>query len=179
MPTLKSEKVQLRAIEKDDIEFILKWFNDSEVIENLQFYLPLTRMAEEKWFEKISLSQNDVVFLIEVEVEDGQFKPIGTCGLHEISPKDRVATLGIAIGEKDFWNGGYGTAAARLIVEYGFCQLNLHKIESCVYAGNDKSLRMHEKLGFENEGLKKESVFKNGKYRDIILKGLLRRNFKA
>ena len=119
MPTLKSEKVILRSMSKQDLPLLLQWFNDPEVIQYLHFYLPLTELAEEKWLERIGLSEKDVVFVIEAIAND-ESKPIGICGLHGISAKDRNATFGIAIGDKNFWSGGYGTEAAGLIVRYGF-----------------------------------------------------------
>lgn len=103
MPTLKSKNVVLRVVEKKDIPLLLLWFNDPEVIQYLQFYLPLMESQEERWLEQKSLSENDVVFLIEAIMEDGSLKPIGTCGLHEIEWKNRKATAGIAIGDKDFF----------------------------------------------------------------------------
>ncbi|MDQ1283950.1 MAG: hypothetical protein QG620_298 [Patescibacteria group bacterium] len=174
MPTLQGEKVMLRAIEKKDIQLALKWFNDPEVIQFLQVYLPITELAEEKWFERVSLSEHDIVFSIEIKAGENESKPIGNCGLHQINWKDRVSTFGIAIGEKDFWGGGYGTEAAKLLMEYAFCQLNLRRISSSVYDFNERSLAMHKKLGFEIEGRRRQAIFKNNRYADEIVLGLLK-----
>jgi RimJ/RimL family protein N-acetyltransferase len=178
MPTLVGKKVRLRVVEKKDIPNILKWFNDPEVIQYLQFYLPLTEEMEVKWLERVNTSGNDIVFVIEAVAEDGKFKPIGTCGLHEINWKDRKATAGIAIGEKEFWNGGRGTEAASLLVEYAFCQLNLNRIGSSVYDFNERSLAMQKKIGFQIEGRRRQAVFKNNRYADEIILGLLKKKWK-
>jgi len=177
MPTLKSEKVLLRVVEKRDIPLCLKWFNDTEIIQYLQFYLPLTELAEEKWLERVSLSEKDVVFVIEAVDSEGKSKPIGTCGLHDISTKDRNATFGIAIGEKEYWNNGYGTRATRLLMRYGFEELNLHRIGSAAYSFNERSIKMQEKIGFIIEGRHREAIFKKGRYWDVINLGLLRKEF--
>jgi len=174
MPTLKSKNVVLRVVEKKDIPLLLLWFNDPEVIQYLQFYLPLMELQEEKWLEQKSFSENDVVFLIEAIMEDGSLKPIGTCGLHEIEWKNRKATAGIAIGDKDFWNKGLGTEAARLIIEYAFNQLNLHRIGTSVYDFNERSIAMQKKVGFQVEGRHRQAIFKNGRYVDEIVLGILR-----
>ena len=165
-------------MEKGDIPNFLRWFNDPEVIQYLQIYLPLTEMAEEKWLERISSVTNEVVFVIESIFEGVEKKPIGNCGLHMINWKDRNATFGIAIGEKDFWSGGRGTEAAKLLVEYAFCQLNLHRISSSVYDFNDRSLGMHEKIGFQVEGRRRQAIFKNNRYADEVLLGLLKDEWK-
>lgn len=178
MSLLKSEKVFLRTVEKDDLSLVLRWFNDAEVIQYLQMYLPMTRVAEEKWLERVGLSETNIVFVIEVKTEEGGLKPIGTCGLHDIKWKDRQATIGIAIGEKDFWDGGFGTEAVKLLVEYAFFQLNLNRINSSVYDFNKRSLAMQKKVGFSIEGRRRQAIFKNGAYDDEIVLGLLRTEFK-
>lgn len=177
MSTLKSERVILRAVSRRDFPFLLKWVNDPEVVQYLRFYLPITELAEEKWLEKISHSEKDVVFVIEVIVDD-EVKPIGTCGLHGINTKDRNATFGISIGDKEFWNGGYGMEVTNLIVRYGFEQLNLHRINSTVYDFNEYSLKMHRNCGFQEEGRQREAVFKNNHYVDVITLGLLKKEWK-
>ena len=66
--------------------------------------------------------------------------PIGNIGLHAISPKDHNDLFGIVIGEKDYWSKGYGTEATRLVLDYGFRQLNLHRVWSAAFAFNERSI---------------------------------------
>ncbi len=87
------------------------------------------------------------------------------------------ATLGIAIGEKDYWDIGYGSEAARLIIEYGFNTLNLNRIESSALAYNKRSICMHKKIGFKSEGIQYQKMFKGGSYQDIMLFGILREDW--
>lgn len=178
MPTLKGKKVILRAVEKRDIQLFLRWFNDSEVIQYLQTYLPITELAEEKWHERMSLSESDVVLIIEAVSENEEAIPIGSCGLHGINWKDRTATFGIAIGEKEFWSSGYGTEATILLIIYAFEQLNLHRISSSVYDFNERSCKMQEKVGFKIEGVRREAIYKNGRYAGEIVLGLLKKEWK-
>lgn len=176
---LKGEYVILRPIRRSDLEYFLKWFNDPEVTQYLSFYVPMTEMAEEKYIESLADRVNSHAgFIIEAREHDGP-KPIGTIGLDRINNKDHVATFGIAIGEKDYWSKGYGTEAARLIVRYGFEQLNLHRISSVAYSFNERSIRMHRKVGFTEEGRKREAVFKNGAYQDDVVFGILKKDWLA
>jgi RimJ/RimL family protein N-acetyltransferase len=80
----------------------------------------------------------------------------------------------MAIGEKDYWSKGIGTEAARLIIGYGFEQLNLHRVNSTVLAFNERSIRLHRKLGFREEGRQREALFKNGTFHDLVGYGILR-----
>ena len=176
---LKGEKVLLRPVRRADIQYFLKWFNDPEVIQYLGMYLPMTEMAEEKYIEELGTTRagTDANFVIEA-IDGGEGKPIGSTGLHQINTKDHFATFGIAIGEKDYWSRGYGTEAARLLIRYGFEQLNLHRISSAAWAFNDRSIRLHLRVGFKEEGRLRESVFKNGQYYDRVEFGILRQEWR-
>lgn len=185
---LRGKKVLLRPVRRSDIQYFLKWFNDPEVIQYLNLYLPMTEMAEEKFIEELGASraQNTVMFVIEAIEGDSskpfdaaQGKPIGNTSLVNISARDHNATFGIAIGEKDYWSKGYGTEAARLIINYGFEQLNLHRINSGAFAFNERSLKMHKRVGFKEEGRQREYIFKNGKFHDHVLFGMLREEWKG
>jgi diamine N-acetyltransferase len=177
---LEGKKVQLRPIKRDDLPNFLKWYNDPDVTQYLTIYLPVTEMAEEKWIEDHAGpitaragSVNDIVFVIEA-IELDSHKPIGTIGLHSINQKDQTAEFGIAIGEKDCWSKGNGTEAASLLIEYGFNSVNLHRITSYVLTFNERSLRMHKKVGFVEEGRRRQAVFTNGRYVDLVTFGLLK-----
>jgi len=176
---LRGSKVILRPVQRSDLPNLLRWFNDPEVTQYLGIYLPMTEMAEEKWIESIGTTRllTDVLFVIEVVEENGT-KPIGDTGLLNISPKDHNAAFGIAIGEKDYWSKGYGTEAARLLVNYGFEQLNLHRVTSSAIAFNERSIRMHGSLGFKEEGRQRDSVYRNGRFHDLVMFGILKEEWR-
>jgi len=171
---VKGKNVLLRPVKRSDISYFLKWFNDPEVIQYLGIYLPMTEMSEEKYIEELGTTRarSDARFVIEV-IEGASTKPIGNCGLHQISAKDHNAIFGIAIGEKDYWSKSYGTEAARLLINYGFQQLNLHRISSSAIAFNERSIKLHKKVGFREEGRLRQAMFKNGQYHDQVLFGIL------
>ena len=172
---LIGKKVMLRPVKRSDLTHFLRWFNDPEVVQCIGEYLPMTEMGEEKRIEELGTTRarTDAVFVIE-SVGGDACKPIGITELLGINSKDHNAGFGIAIGEKDYWSKGYGTEAAALIIRYGFEQLNLHRINSSVIGFNERSIRMHRKLGFLEEGTQREGIYKNGRYHDHLLFGLLR-----
>lgn len=177
---LEGKNVLLRPIRRSDISYFLKWFNDPEVVQYLEMYLPMTEMSEEKFIEELGTTRakTDVILVIEA-IEGASSRPIGNCGLHEIDPKDHRANFGVVIGEKDYWGKGYGTEAARLIINYGFRQLNLHRISSGAFAFNERSLRLQKKIGFREEGRLRQSFFKNGQYQDLVLLAMLKEEWKG
>lgn len=174
----QGNKVLLRAVERRDVEKLRQWLNDPEVNQYLLVHMPLSEIAEEKWFERTSQSNSDLVMAIESYDLSRPKQLIGNCGLHDIRWKDRTATFGIFIGNQSFWSNGYGTEAASLLFRHGFEQLNLHRINSSVYDFNIRSLKMHQKLGFQIEGQRRQNIFKSGAYHDEILLGLLREEWQ-
>ncbi len=177
---LRGKNVLLRPVRRSDLANFLKWFNDPEVIQYLSMYLPMTEMAEEKYIEDLGTTRANAVAAFVIEAIVGsETKPIGNVGLHNINNKDRNASFGIAIGEKEYWSKGLGTEAARLIVAYGFDQLNLHRIGSSALGFNERSIRMHLAVGFAEEGRQRDGIFKNGNYTDLVLFGLLRSEWKG
>ncbi len=177
---LRGKSVLLRPVRRSDTSCFLKWFNDPEVVQYIDHYLPMTEMGEEKFIEELGTTRakSDVIFVIEV-VEGASAKPIGNCGLHRISAKDHNAVFGIVIGEKDYWSKGYGLEAARLLINYGFQQLNLHRISSSALAYNERSIKLHKRIGFREEGRFREGIFKNGQYHDVLQFGILRDEWKG
>jgi len=176
---LKGKKVQLRPIKRDDLANFLKWFNDPEVTQYLLLYLPMNEIAEAKWIEEVTTTGATTgVHLVIEAIENDTFKPIGTIALSNINPRNQTAEFGIAIGEKDYWSKGYGTEAARLLIEYGFKQLNLNRVSSSAKAFNERSLRLHKTVVFRQEGIMRQSEFVNGKFHDKVMFGLLREEWQ-
>jgi RimJ/RimL family protein N-acetyltransferase len=177
---LRGKSVLLRPVRRSDISYFLKWFNDPDVAQYLAWYLPMTEMSEEKFIEELGTTRakSDVPFVIEV-IKGTSAKAIGICGLHQIDAKDRSGTFGIVIGEKDCWSKGYGVEAARLLINYGFAQLNLHRISSGALAFNERSIKLHKKLGFQEEGRLRQAMFRNGQYHDHVQFGILREEWKG
>ena len=98
---------------------------------------------------------------------------IGGVDLRPSSQENREATLGITIGDKAVWDGGYGTDTMRTICRFGFEMMNLHRIQLEVYAGNERARHVYEKVGFRLEGCRREAFFKYGRYQDVLVMGLL------
>ena len=170
---LRGERVRLGPIKREYIESFLKWFNDPEITQYLVAYRPMTRMAEEAWIENLKNRENDIHFSIIIPNEDGTETLIGNCGIHAIDWKNRVGEIGIAIGEKEYQNKGYGTEALELLIDYGFRTVNLNRLELYTYSFNVRALKSYKKVGFIEEGRKRQFIWSNGRYHDAILLSIL------
>ena len=170
------EKVRLRPVEREDLPRFVKWFGDLEVRRHLAICLPFSLAQEERWFESLQErleQQQDVVLAI--ETLDGVH--IGNVGLHRINWKDRNAELGIVIGEKAYWDQGYGTDAIRTLLGFAFREMNLHRIYLRVDVDNTRGIRCYEKAGFQREGTLREAVFKDGAYQAQHIMSILRSEY--
>lgn len=163
--------VRLRAREPEDEPLLHEWFNDPEVTQHLTIRYPLSHAQEKEFIEGASrVGYNLASFGVETITES---RLIGGVGLESVSPENRSAILGIAIGDKAFWNGGYGTDAMRVLCRFGFEMMNLHRIELEVYAENARAIHVYEKVGFQLEGTRRQAMFKFGRYQDLRVMGLL------
>jgi RimJ/RimL family protein N-acetyltransferase len=170
-PFLIGDKVYLRALERADAPTLLPWFNDPDVRRFLLGYRPLNLQAEERFIDQIADDAHAVGLLI-VRRDNDQL--IGATGFKQINWKNRNAEFGINIGDKSCWGQGYGTEATALMIDYGFGTLNLHRILLQVFEYNPRAAHVYEKLGFKKEGVLRQEHFRDGRYWDTIVMGLLR-----
>jgi RimJ/RimL family protein N-acetyltransferase len=167
---LKGERIILGPVKREYIESYLKWLNDIELTQYLNIYRPLTRMEEEDWIENLKNRNDTIVFSI--SLLDNTH--IGNCGLHQIDWKNRIAEVGIMIGDKELRGKGYGTEAMELLLEYGFNTVNLNRIQLRVFDYNIRAINSYKNVGFKEEGRIRQAMFKSGKYHDMFLMSILR-----
>ncbi|MGH7298115.1 MAG: GNAT family N-acetyltransferase, partial [Polyangiaceae bacterium] len=164
------ESVYLRAIEETDAATSYEWMSDPEVRVHLgRRHIPNTEAQSRAFIARVDW-KSDHVFAI-ISRADGLH--VGNCGLHDITPVDRRAALGIVIGRKDQQNRGFGTESVRLLCRHAFENLNCRKVWLAVYATNPRGLKVYERCGFRVEGRLREHRWVEGKWVDEIRMGLL------
>jgi [ribosomal protein S5]-alanine N-acetyltransferase len=169
--------VILRPLERTDLnERYLSWLNDPAVTRYTETGIfPSTAEDLDNYYRSVSGSKSDVMLAV-VDKKSGRH--IGNVKLGPIHWVHRRATFGILIGEKEFWGKGVGLDATRLMVEYGFQRLNLHRIDLGVFAEHEAAVRWYEQAGFKVEGRMREDLFLDGEYKDRIRMGLLCSEYK-
>ncbi len=168
------QRIRLRPPERDDLPRFVRWFNDPEVRQGLTMVFGMSLAEEERWFERVLQRPQEERPMV-IEVRQGEtWTPIGNCTFHNVDWRNRKAEIGIAIGEKAFWNQGYGTEAVRLLLQFGFQTLNLHRIMLRVYAYNRRAIRCYEKAGFVLEGRLRQARYFQGAYHDELIMSVLR-----
>ena len=131
-----------------------------------------------EWFDKDldSPLPNNLLFGIRTLAGD---KLIGFIAFDGINWTDRDSYVAIGIGETDFWGRGYGSEAMRLMLRYGFTELNLHRVSLTVYEYNPRGIRSYEKCGFKHEGRIREFLLRDGRRSDMLHMGILRSEWES
>lgn len=170
---LRGDRVVLRPLATGDLRRCVKWFSDPQVTQFLGRNTPVTLAEEERWFRDYLRRADEQIFAIEVEG-----RHVGNLGLHKVDRVHRKADLGIVIGEPAYWSRGYGTDALRAALAYGFGSLGLNKVSLDVLEDNARALRTYAKCGFVQEGLHREDVLKDGRFRNVVRMSILAREFR-
>lgn len=171
---LLGKRIRLRAAEPQDLQNFVRWMNDPDVIENLLRFTPLSSVEEQAWYDgMIKGPVEEHVYIIEIQ-EDDQWIPVGSTGFHSVDWKNRAAEIGISIGEKKYWNRGYGRDTMRLMLRHGFNDLNLNRIYLFVFDTNGRAIKAYNAAGFVEEGRLRQDIYKNGRYIDTHIMSVLR-----
>lgn len=118
---------------------------------------------------------SSVILLIALQETD---ELIGDIVLQDLDYTNRSANLRVAIDQSEHQGQGYGTEALRLMLDYGFGILQLHRIELNVYDFNERAAHVYEKVGFKVEGRQRDALFYNHEYHDAILMSMLEGEYR-
>jgi len=170
--------LRLRHFSKSDLDESIKMLEDPVIAGTLWRGLPLPRQREESeaWLKTLRNDGSGPMALTIERLADDAF--MGSCGFMELDVKNRVGTLWIWVGTP-YQGHGYGTEAMRLLVDFAFLEMNLHKVRLFVFSNNPGARHVYEKIGFKLEGTLREEIYRNGVYHDQHAMGLLRSEWEA
>jgi [ribosomal protein S5]-alanine N-acetyltransferase len=171
---LAGDGICLRKISLADADGnYLKWLNDRTVNQYLESRF--TRWTGPKIREYIKKYSGDPGNLLLAVILKDSGEHIGNIKIGPINRIHKSAEIGIIIGEKNCWGKGFASEAIRLITDYAFNTLKLHKLTAGAYAENLGSVKAFKKAGFKIEGLRKKHVRYGRGYTDLVLMGRLKR----
>jgi ribosomal-protein-alanine N-acetyltransferase len=174
-PILKTERLDLVEIKQSHLTDLYKLFGDENVT---RFYnlLPLTNEQEAQksidWFQSRFKDKLGIRWGISIK---GQQNIIGTIGFNNFTKRHR-ANIGYDL-QTEHWNNGYITEALKTVINFGFDQLEINRIEAEVMQGNIISEKVLDKLNFKNEGVLREWMFWNDKHYDMTMFSLLKADY--
>ncbi len=163
---LRGTKTVLRPVEERDLALLWRWENDSE----LTYYLNADRhrtMSMEEVRRRYQQIRNDPSMeLFIIETLDGE--RIGMIGYDNLSLERRSCRVYIGIGEKQYWNHGYGTDAMRTLLHYQFSELGLERVYLSVYDYNERAIASYRKCGYRVDGVRRNVALVDGQWCDSI-----------
>ncbi|WP_077214338.1 GNAT family N-acetyltransferase [Bacillus dakarensis] len=175
-PVLETERFYLRKIELTDAKSIFNYFSKNEVT---KFYDLETFSSEQEAIELIhSLlyrykAKKQIRWGIQPKDRLGI---IGSCGFHALELEHFKAEIGYEL-HPDYWNKGIMTEVIQRVVEYGFTNLELNRVEAFYEPLNHGSQKVLEKNGFKIEGILKKRFLEKGKFVDAAIAAVLREEF--
>lgn len=175
---IEGTRVGLRAIERDDLAALLEWRNKPAFRRYFREYRELGSAHQEKWFESAVLGNAETrMFAI---VERGSARLLGACGLCYIDWVNRTADFSIYIGRDGLYiDDAFAPDAGRALLRYGFDELGLHRIWCEIYDFDRPKQRLLPALGFRLDGRHRETHWAEGGWHDLLIYGVLDREFRA
>jgi [ribosomal protein S5]-alanine N-acetyltransferase len=175
-PALQTDRLILRPLNLEDLEFVFQHFRDPRVTQYLMDEPPVADYAQ---------AQAIIEFFREPEgkthnrwglVRKADQRLIGTVGYHHWEKAYFRAEIGYDL-QPDCWGQGYMTEALRAVLQNGFERMGLNRIDALVYLDNDRSKHLLERLGFRPEGILRDYFCLDGVFYDHYLLALLRREY--
>jgi len=175
---LEGEKVTLRPVEKEDIEFLQRAMNDPQVWRPALDIDPMNHEQGLEYFENVISDPSGVHCLICDDEE-----PLGLISLFESQygpdGTDRSRSVELAYWlHPEYHEQGYGSDAAARMVQYAFEDWNMRRVSARLGSFNEASVSLLESLGFTHEGTLRQAAWDQGEYYDMLCYGLLREEWE-
>jgi len=174
-PILRGPRVTLRPPKDQDADDRLRCGRDAEYVRSVggdyRTIQSLTADEAQLWLEQCRAEP--VGWMNEV---DGRCN--GAARLHSLNETDRRARYAIGIFDPSARNQGYGAEATRLILDYAFGALELHRVDLRVLAHNARAIACYTKCGFMREGIEREGAFIAGEWQSDVMMSILEHEYR-
>lgn len=167
---LIGEHLTLRRIEEGDLPSVRRWYDDSDLRKITGIIDPPTDESMRAWYRGVVEDPSRLWYMIVLDEGD---RVVGEAGLLRIVPAWRTADMSIIIGEPDARGRGHGTEVGRLLLDFGFSYLGLHRIAVGVVGFHEEALRFWRALGFADEGIQRDGYRVDGEFHDFVMMSIL------
>lgn len=178
MAILRGKKVLLRPCRQGDLTGIQAWLNDGETTRYLSSYfdLPHTAKSATSFLEENMTVKQDCIRFVVADLVTEEYW--GQVSLEHIDRRNGCAELSIVIAQAEQRGKGIGREAIALMLRYAFETQGLRRVELSVFADNSRARLCYLKSGFVEEGVARQKVWKDGKYRDVVAMAILREEYE-
>lgn len=163
----EGQLVKLRALEEEDLEVLKKWRNSDHIRKTVREFRLLNMINQKKWFESIHsiFPPKEIMF----GILDKKNKLIGVTGLTYIDWKNRHAEISVYMHCKNWQKTKQATEVINLITNYGFGELNMHRLWVEIFSIANDNIKLFEKQKFVKEGELREKLWRQGKWWNSII----------
>ena len=169
---IDGDSIYLRALNENDVNGPYSlWLNDPIINEyNSHGRFPISEKQLLDYVISKTKSSSDLVLAL---IAKDSNKHIGNISLQNINWIDKNAEIAFLLGDLEYTGKGIMFQAGTLLINHGFKVLNLNRIYCGTSSKNIGMQKLAKKLNMNKEGVRKEAIYKNGKYIDIIEYGIL------
>ncbi|NBE97837.1 GNAT family N-acetyltransferase [Nonomuraea sp. KC401] len=168
-PVLEGSRVTLRPVGPEHAEGLYELVRDPEVRRLTGSQGEFDFEGARRWCA--SRAQHADRLDLAIMTGDGY---AGEVVLNALDPANLSCNLRIALIGSRVFGRGYGTEAIELVLGHAFGTTPLHRIELEVYAFNDRARHVYKKIGFVEEGVKRDSLLWDGAWHDCVIMAMLR-----
>lgn len=178
MVEIVGEKVVLKEATTEEMDELYFWkYEDKEQAAKKWNgpYIPEEKISKEEYRKQ--WAQKIVPDIPASLVIKSAGKAIGSVGSYWVDQNTNWLETGIVIYDKKFWNGGYGSEAYKLWIDYLFESTHLHRLGMSTWSGNKRMMKVAERIGMQEEARIRKARIVDGKYFDAIKMGILRKEW--
>jgi RimJ/RimL family protein N-acetyltransferase len=174
---IEGASVYLRPVMLRDAPVIRKWHNDPEIMRMARIGEKKTTIAEEHNDIRSARRSGKEAYHIIVRISDN--KPIGFLRFIYIDRASGNVWLRMMVGDKKAWGKGFARDAMQTYVKWLFDVIGIHRVSLECYSTNKRAIEFYRRMGFRREGVLREAVLIDNKYRDIFSFGMLRKDLRS
>ncbi|WP_339627482.1 GNAT family N-acetyltransferase [uncultured Maribacter sp.] len=168
MVKLKGDRIYLRALEQEDLDFLYELENNTDVWEVSGTIAPYSKSVLQLYLDNAHRDIFDVKQL-RLVICDLKHKAIGLIDIFDFEPNHKRAGIGIIILDTEQRNKGIGSESITLLCDYAFDVLGLRQIYANILEENSASMHLFRKLGFDVVGVKKDWVRVKNTFKNEVL----------
>jgi RimJ/RimL family protein N-acetyltransferase len=166
--------IDLRPVENPDLNLIADWRNAPSIWRFFFNPLPIVRSQQKAWLTALRGDRSRLLLMI---ADRATRTAVGTIGMDHIDLRNQSAEIGnLLIGNPRYRRRGIAKEAAALLLDFAFSKLNLRRIYLHVFADNEPAIRLYRALGFREEGRLREAMFADGRFKDVLVMAVLRKD---
>ncbi|MFC3160625.1 ribosomal-protein-alanine N-acetyltransferase [Chryseobacterium arachidis] len=175
--TIETERLLIQKLDSKIMNQIFETYNESEIKKILGLPNEKEFTRQKKIHQEGYESYNRKMLNFQI-VEKQSHKILGNCGFHTWNPQHHRAEIGYAMNSDEFKNKGFMKEALEKIIEFGFQEMNLNRIEALIAENNTPSKKLLDYFGFTKEGVMRGHYLIDKVFEDSVLYSLLKSEYK-